>query len=96
MEHLSKIELIGRVGMVNETIVGNERNVRFSVAVDTVYRGGAGATVSTTWFNCSYWGNIVIKKGQDIHLEGRMVGQSYTDHDGNTRQFFEVKVQKIW
>ena len=96
MEHLAKIELIGRVGVVNEHIVGNERNVRFSVAVDTVYRGGAGATVHTTWFSCSYWGNCDVVKGQDIHLEGRMVGNSYTDIEGKERQYLEVKVGRIW
>lgn len=90
MEHLSKIELIGRVGAVNEQKVGNERLVRFSVAVETV------STVQTTWFNCTYWGNCSIEKGQEIHLEGRMVGQSYTDLNGNSRQFYEVKVQRIW
>lgn len=96
MEHLSKIELIGRVGAVREQVVGNERVVKFSVAVDTVYRGMGGSSVSTTWFNCSYWGNIEIEKGKDIHLEGRMVGQSYTDMDGKPRQYFEVKVNRIW
>lgn len=96
MNYLSKIELIGRVGAVNEQIVGNERLVRFSVAVDTVYRGGAGSTVHTTWFNCTYWGNCTIEKGQDIHLEGRMVGQSYTDQEGRDRQYLEVKVNRIW
>lgn len=96
MEHLSKIELIGRVGAVHEATYGNERNVRFSVAVDTAYRGGAGATVSTTWFSCTYWGNIEVVKGQDIHLEGRMVGHEYMDQDGNPRQSLEVKVQRIW
>lgn len=96
MEHLSKIELIGRVGAVREFIVGNERLVRFSVGVDAVYRGGAGSTAHTTWFSCSYLGNIAIKKGQDIHLEGRMVGQDYMDMDGRARQAFEVKVNRIW
>lgn len=93
MNHLSKIELIGRVGTVREFVVGNERLLRFSIGVDTMFNG-AGA--STTWFNCSYWGNIAIKKGQDIHLEGRMVGQSYIDQDGNSRQFYEIKVNRIW
>lgn len=96
MEHLSKIELIGCVGAVREQTIGNERVVRFSVAVNTVYRGGAGATVSTTWFNCTYWGNCTIERGQEIHLEGRMVGQTYTTPEGESRQFFEVKVKRIW
>jgi len=96
MTHLAKIELIGRVGVVNEHIVGNERIVRFSIAVDTVYRGSAGATVHTTWFSCSYWGNAEISKGQEIHLEGRMDGNSYIDNEGKERQYMEVKVTKIW
>lgn len=96
MEHLSKIELIGRVGTVSESIVGDERLVRFSLAVDTVYRGVGGSSVSTTWFNCSYWGNCEIEKGKDIHLEGRMVGHDYMDMDGRARQAFEVKVNRIW
>lgn len=93
MNHLSKIELIGRVGAVRESLVGNERLVRFSVGVDTMF---SGAAASTTWFSCSYWGNCTIEKGQEIHLEGRMVGQSYIDQEGNSRQFYEVKVNRIW
>ena len=96
MEHLSKIELIGRVGMVSEQIVGNERLVRFSVGVNAVYRGGAGATVQTTWFNCVYWGNCDVEKGKDIHLDGTMRGQTYTGEDGQLRQVYEVKVNRIW
>ena len=93
MEHLSKIELIGRVGTVREFIVGNERLLRFSVGVNTMFEG-AGA--STTWFSCAYWGNCTIEKGQEIHLEGRMAGQSYTDQEGRDRQYLEVKVNRIW
>lgn len=96
MEHLSKIELIGRVGSVSEQIVGAERLVRFSVAVDTVYRGGPGSMVKTTWFNCTYWGNCDIERGTDIHLDGRIVGETYYDENGNGRQYFEVKVNRIW
>ena len=96
MEHLSKIELIGRVGAVNVQEVGRERVVRFSVAVDAVYRGGAGATVQTTWFNCTYWGNCTIEKGQEIHLVGRMVGHEYAGQDGIPRMSYEVKVNMIW
>ena len=96
MEHLSKIELIGRVGAVDERIIGNERLVRFSVGVNTMFKNRDGAVASTTWFNCTYWGNIVIKKGQDIHLEGWMVGQTYVDEEGRDRQYLEVKVNRIW
>lgn len=96
MEHLSKIELIGCVGAVKVTVVGDSRNVRFTVAVDTVFKGGSGSTVETSWFNCTYWGDKVIEKGQEIHVEGRMVSQSFTDSEGRSNAFYEVKVNKIW
>ena len=96
MEHLSKIELIGRVGAVREQTIGNERVVKFSVAVDTVYRGLGGSSVSTTWFNCTYWGNCTIEKGEEVHLEGRMVSHTYMGEDGNPRQSYEVKVYRFY
>lgn len=96
MEHLARIELIGRVGAVREFIVSNERLVRFSVAVDAMFKNRDGAVASTTWFGCTYWGNCTIEKGQEIHLEGRMVGHDYMDMDGRARQAFEVKVNRIW
>lgn len=96
MEHLCKIELIGIVGFAKETIVGDQRNVRFSVMVDRVFEGPSGNTIETTWFNCSYWGNCTIEKGQVIHLEGRMVGHSYTDDSGRGHTAYEVKVNRIW
>lgn len=96
MEHLSKIELIGRVGAVREFLVGDQRLVRFGLGVDTVFSGGAGSVAKTTWFNCTYWGDRAISKGQELHLEGRIIGQDYMDSDGRARQAFEVKVNKIW
>lgn len=96
MEHLSKIELVGRVGTVHEQVIGKERLVRFSVGVETVYLGGAGSTVSMTWFNCVYRGNCDVEKGKDIHLDWKMRGQTYTGVDEQSRQFYEVKVNRIW
>ena len=96
MNHLSKIELVGRVGRVSEQVVGNERLVRFSLAVCTAYKGREYSVAETTWFNCTYWGNCTIEKGQEIHLDGTMRGQTYTTPEGESRQYFEVKVNRIW
>ncbi len=92
MEHISKVELVGRVGRVEEQIINNNRLVRFSLLVETKY----GDSVHSTWFNCVYWGNVEVQKGTDIHLNGRLVGQQYTDQDGNPRQYLEVKVNQIF
>ena len=82
--------------MANEHLVGDQRNVRFSLGVDTVFSGGFGSVVDTTWFNCTYWGDRAISRGQELHLEGRMIGHKYVDSEGKDRQYLEVKVQKIW
>lgn len=97
MEHLSKIELIGRIGVVNVDTVAGQRHYRFSVGVDQVFRGGAGSTVKTSWFQCSYWGEgDKLQKGNEVHLEGRITSDSYTDLEGRSRIYYEVKVNKIW
>ena len=96
MNHLCKIELIGRVGAVSESIVGNERLVRFSLAVCTAYKDRAEAISETTWFNCTYRGNFEVLKGEEVHLEGRMVSHTYMGEDGKPRQSYEVKVYMIY
>lgn len=96
MEHLSKIELIGRVGAVSESVVGNERLVRFSLAVCTFFEGCGEAIATTTWFNCTYWGNIEVLKGEEVHLEGRMVSHTYMGEDEKPRQNYEVKVYRFY
>lgn len=90
MEHLCKVELIGRVGSAIETIVNNERVVKFSVAVSE------GVFTETVWFDCSYRGDRTIEKEEEIHLEGRMVSHCYMDMSGEIRQTYEVKVNKIF
>ena len=97
MQHLNKIELIGRVGLVTTQQVGDSFVHRFSIGVDEVFRGPGGSVVKTNWFNCTYWGSCdKIEKGKDIHIEGRIVGNSYSDSEGRSHTYYEVKVQKIW
>lgn len=97
MEHLAKIELIGRVANVSESIVGGQKHTRFGLGVDTVFNSPGGSMTKTSWFNCSYWGDMEkICTGGDIHLEGRMTSETYSDLNGSPRVYYEVKVNKIW
>jgi len=92
MKYINTIELAGIVGTCKETLYQeNRRNVRFSLAVDAAESN----TVATTWFNCSYWGNSIIEKGQSIHIKGRMECRRYTDSEGKERVFYEVRVHSI-
>lgn len=92
MKYINEIELAGIIGICKETLYqGNKRNVRFSLAVDAAENN----CVTTTWFNCSYWGNCVVEKGQYIHIKGRLNSRRYTDNDGKERIFYEVRVYSI-
>lgn len=97
MEHLAKIELIGRVANVTESIVSGLKHYRFGLGVDTVFDGPGGGMTKTSWFNCTYWGSSEkICTGGEVHLEGRMTSETYNDLNGSPRTYYEVKVQKIW
>ena len=98
MEHLNRIELIGRVGAVNITKVSSTETLnRFTIAVNSVYKGAGGTVVQTDWFQCVYWGESdKFVKGNDIPLEGRIHVNRYTDDEGNSHSYVEVKVNKIY
>lgn len=92
MEHINKIELAGIVGTLKETRLDEKnRNIRFTLAVNE----SAGNVVTTTWFSCTYWGEHIISKGQEIHIKGRMISNRYADAEGNEKTFYEVRVSSI-
>lgn len=98
MEHLNKIELIGTVGKHDVKEFSSGINLHeFTLGVSNIYSGAGGSVSQVSWFHCSYWGDTdKIVKGQDLHISGRMVGNTYASSDGGTRTYYEVKVQQIW
>ena len=97
------VTLIGRIGQDPELKRTKGKNsqdfVKFSVATYRKYKTGAK---STTWTQCSYWGDIraawaqkYVKKGMLMLLTGHLETRKWTTPDGSPRWATEVKVEYI-
>ena len=102
MDHINRIEIQGRVGIVRTNIVNDTMVANFSVATDFLYKGRDGAGVNeTTWHNVVAWASRdmpdlrKITKGTPIHVVGRMRSQKSTSSDGVERCFYEIMAQKV-
>ena len=102
MDHINRIEIQGRVGIVRTNIVNDTMVANFSVATDFLYKGRDGAGVNeTTWHNVVAWASRdmpdlkKITKGTPIHVVGRMRSQKSTSSDGVERYFYEIIAQKV-
>ncbi|NJL14609.1 MAG: single-stranded DNA-binding protein, partial [Microscillaceae bacterium] len=74
----------------------------FSVAVNEKYTKSNGEPVEKTdWFRVSYWGSTAdivekyVKKGAQVHIEGRLSTSEYTDKEGKLRTALEVSGQQL-
>ena len=97
MQQLNRIEIIGYVGNIRIDNVGDRKVARLSVATNYVYRDKEGTPViETTWHNCTAWeGKRIedltsIKKGDPVHVVGRLRVYRFTDADGNERIAYET------
>ncbi|GAB4395569.1 MAG: single-stranded DNA-binding protein [Microscillaceae bacterium] len=103
MASFNKITLIGYVGRDPEVGEVNGKKVAsFSVAVNEKFTKSNGDPVEKTdWFRVSYWGNTAdivekyVKKGAQIHVEGRLSTSEYTDKEGKLRTALEVSGQQL-
>ena len=94
---MNKIELIGIVGSVRHTIVGDARLCNFTLATNYAYRDREGMPIiETTWHNCQHWENKgssypeALSKGDIVHVIGRLVSNRYIGADGSERCCFSV------
>ena len=98
----NSVQLIGRPGMDPEVrIVGNRKNVRFSLATnDYTYNENHELERTTSWHNIVAWGKIAeqaekyIKKGKQIALEGRLKTRVY-EKDGKKNYFTEITMNEF-
>lgn len=99
MEFLNKIEIKGVVGSVHTQTFGLHSATRFSVVTEYSHTSKDGTpTTDVTWFNCTTIPAEIplhgeIKKGDKIHLVGRMKARNYTDQHNEPHYVFEVVVQ---
>lgn len=96
----NKIELVGRVGSVKESVTGGTNIVRLSLATTRVYKAGNNNDVSieTTWHNVNIFTGkrfpaekmSRIKAGTPLSVAGRIQYQNYTTSNGETRRMMSV------
>ena len=100
---VNKAMLLGRLGGDPELkMLDNGRAMcKFSLATSEKWTGKDGVKHDdTTWHNIVAWGKQAevmkehLKKGQEVHVEGRIDNRSY-EKDGTKRYISEVIVQQF-
>ena len=96
---MNKVLLIGNLGKDPEvqTLEGNIKVAKFSLATTESYKDEKGQTHSQTeWHSIVLWRGLAelaekhLKKGSLIHLEGKNRTRSYEDKQGVKRYVTEV------
>lgn len=93
---LNQVNLIGRVGKEPEikTFDSGSRVANFSLATSEKYKGEE----KTQWHNITVMGKTVdvvekyVKKGDLLHLTGKIEYRSWDDKDGNKKYITEILV----
>ena len=102
MEHLNKVELVGTVGMVSQSEIGQVRSASFSLVTNYLSRTASGeAVIETTWHRVvCYEGKGIcpvseIEKGVNLHVIGRIRNRRYTTDTGEERSTSEILATKV-
>lgn len=100
----NSVRLVGNLGMDPEvkTFDSNKKLARVSIATNETYKNNKGEKVTETqWHNLVIWGTQaqlagdLLKKGDEVAIEGRLANSNYTDKDGNKRYVSEVVVNEF-
>jgi single-strand DNA-binding protein len=90
----NKVKLIGRLGVEPELVKFETGRTlaRFTLATNENYKDKKGEWHELTqWHTINAWGKLadlvqkLLKKGQEVIIEGRLVNQSYETKSGEKR-----------
>ena len=106
MANFNKVILMGYVGETPtvRTISNNVKVANFSLAVtEKGYTTKTNTTVPdrTDWFNLVAWRGVAevvekyVRKGSNIHIEGKLKTSSYDDKDGVKKYKTEIEINDI-
>lgn len=97
MEELNRIELQGRIGNIRIFEVGQTKTARLSLATNRLFEANDGTmTIETTWHYVSVWQDNIkedlgsVRKGDILHVIGRVRRQRYVASNGEERYSYEV------
>ncbi|WPU97634.1 single-stranded DNA-binding protein [Mucilaginibacter sp. cycad4] len=100
----NSVRLVGNLGMDPEVKVfeSNKKMVRLSIATNESYKNDKGEKITDTqWHNLIFWGTQaklaedLLKKGDEVAVEGKLSNRNYTDKDGIKRYVSEIVVNEF-
>jgi single-strand DNA-binding protein len=100
----NSVRLVGNLGMDPEVKVYDidKKMVRLSIATNESYKNDKGEKITDTqWHNLIFWGmqakiaEDLLKKGDEVAIEGKLTNRSYTDKEGVKRYVSEVVVNEF-
>lgn len=102
MEHINQVHIVGRVGNVRSSQVGESNVANFSVVTEIFYKTKDGsAVVESTWHNVVAWEGrgipnlLPLEKGVLVDVRGRLRQVEYTGTDGLKKSFYEVVANRM-
>ena len=100
----NSVRLVGNLGMDPEvkSFDNNRKLAKIAIATNESYKNDKGERITDTqWHNLVLWGaqaqlaEDLLRKGDEIAVEGRLASRSYVDKDGNKRYTTEVVVNEF-
>ena len=97
----NSVRLVGNLGMDPEvkSFDNNRKLAKIAIATNEIYKNDKGEKVTDTqWHNLILWGTQaklaeqILRKGDEIAIEGKLASRSYVDKDGVKRYVTEVVV----
>jgi len=100
----NKVSLIGRLGAQPEVVKFESGNAltRFRIATNEPYKNKAGEwQENTQWFEVKAWGKLgevvsrILKKGQEVAIDGRIVNSEYESKTGEKRFSTSIELKEF-
>ena len=100
----NSVRLVGNLGMDPEIRVfdNNKRLAKLALATNESYKNDKGERVTETqWHNIIIWGaqakfaEDILKKGDEVAIDGKLSSRSYVDKDGNKKYVTEIVVSEF-
>jgi single-strand DNA-binding protein len=100
----NSVRLVGNLGMDPEikSFENNRKLAKLSIATNETYKNDKGEKVTDTqWHNLILWGaqaklaEDLLKKGDEIAVEGKLATRNYVDKDGVKRYITEIVVNEF-
>lgn len=100
----NSVRLVGNLGMDPEvkSFENDRKLAKIAIATNETYKNDKGERITDTqWHNLILWGaqaklaEQILRKGDEIAIEGKLASRSYVDKDGVKRYVTEVVVNEF-